>query len=225
MKMTLVAVLAALAVTLGVAPVAQAGPTIHVGPGTAYTPYPDVEGYCSIGAVGTDNAGRLVALTVGHCHQGAGTAVYKVGDAAKGPIGWETDVYSRNTDGTFTALDYAVIRLNPDVVVPSKYSDTTDVAVSTIGDASLSNVGCNHGATTGKNCGIIGKVDGIHLQNWAVMWQGDSGGPIVVGETLVGLNIGMDFGTQPTTFYGKIMPILADINAKGSYGAGFTLVQ
>jgi hypothetical protein len=167
----------------------------------------------------------LVALTVGHCHQGADKAVYKVGEAAKGPIGWETDVFSRNTDGTFTGLDYAVIRLNPDVVVPSKYSHTTDVVVSSVGDASLADVGCNHGATTGKNCGIIGNADGIHLQNWAVMWEGDSGGPIVVGERLVGLNIGMDFGTQPTTFYGKIMPILADIDAKGSYGAGFTLVQ
>ena len=33
----LVAIIAALAVMLGVAPAAQAGPTIHVGPGTAYT--------------------------------------------------------------------------------------------------------------------------------------------------------------------------------------------
>ncbi|WKN57629.1 S1 family peptidase [Rhodococcus opacus] len=128
-------------------------------------------------------------------------------------------------DGTFRALDYAVIRLNPNVVVPSKYSDTSDVIVSTVGDASLSDVGCNHGATTGKNCGIIAKEDGIHLQNWALVWEGDSGGPVVVGERLVGLNIGMDFGIEPPTFYGSITPILADSNAKGSYGAGFTLVQ
>ncbi|CAG7599786.1 serine protease [Rhodococcus wratislaviensis IFP 2016] len=90
MRMVWIAVLAALALPLGVAPVAQAEPTVHVGPGTAYTPYPDVEGYCTIGAVGTDSAGRLAALTVGHCHQGAGQAVYKVGEVAMGPIGWET---------------------------------------------------------------------------------------------------------------------------------------
>lgn len=57
------------------------------------------------------------------------------------------------------------------------------------------------------------------------MRRAPSGGPIVVGETLVGLNIDMEFGTQPTPFYVKITPILADINAIGSYGAGFTLVQ
>ncbi|KAF0963778.1 hypothetical protein [Rhodococcus sp. T7] len=114
-------------------------------------------------------------------------------------------------------------RLNPDVVVPSKYSATTDVVVSTIGDASLLNLGRNHGATTGKNCGIIGKEDGIHLQNWAV-WQGDSGGPIV-GEKLVGLNNGMDFGTQPTTFYGRSRRYWRISTQRVATAPGFTLVQ
>jgi hypothetical protein len=52
------------------------------------------------------------------------------------------------------------------------------------------------------------------------MRRAPSGGPIVVGETLVGLNIGMEFGTQPTTFYVKITPILADINAKVATAPG-----
>ncbi|GCE39599.1 hypothetical protein Rhow_003123 [Rhodococcus wratislaviensis] len=114
------------------------------------------------------------------------------------PLGWENDVFSRNKDGTFTALDYAVIRLNPDVVVPSKYRGTTDVVVSTVGDASLLNLGCNHGATTGKNCGII--FTGIYLIYLHTELGGDVGRRFGLsdrgGEKVVGLNIGMDFGTQ-----------------------------
>ncbi|TQC50529.1 serine protease [Rhodococcus sp. WS4] len=217
--------LAGMLVSIVLAPTAHAASGISVGPGTAYTTNPAVEGFCTLAAVGNDDAGRLVALSVGHCHQKAGTPIYKIGEADKGPIGWETDVWSANPEGVFDALDYAVILLDPTVVDASKFGSDSDIVVNAVGDAAPWDVACKLGPASGKTCGVIGKLDGIHLQNWALMRPGDSGGPLLVGDKLVGVSIGMDATPEAPFIFGKITPILADIDAKGSYGAGFTPVR
>ncbi|MFZ2172649.1 MAG: serine protease [Rhodococcus sp. (in: high G+C Gram-positive bacteria)] len=224
-----------LGLSLGAVPAAAAAPgaavsvvavpSVSVGPGTAYTTDPGMEGYCTIAVVGHDNEGRLVALTVGHCHQRAGQAVYKVGEAEAGPIGHETDVFSGSRDGTFGVLDYAVIELDPSVVVPSNSGPDVDAVVNNVGDAALWNIACKFGPSTGKTCGVITKLDHLHLQNWAAIGPGDSGAPLIIGDTLVGISMGVDFATGSPFYYGRITPILEDIDSRGSYGAGFTPVS
>ena len=225
MKKALLLLTGLLVVAFVSTPAAHADPGVHVGPGTAYTTNPGVDGFCTIAAVGNDDAGRLVALTIGHCHQQAGTPIYKIGEADRGPIGWETDIWSTNPAGTFHAVDYAVLELNPAVVAPSRYGEGSDVVVNSVGDAQPWNIGCKYGPTTGKTCGALAAFAGIHLQNWALMGPGDSGGPLVVGDKLVGISAGLDAAPEAPFIYGKIGPILADIDAQQSFGAGFRPVR
>ncbi|CRK49805.1 exported hypothetical protein [Rhodococcus sp. RD6.2] len=111
--------------------------------------YPDYQGLCTLGAVGTDSAGRKVGITAGHCnsHQkynenpdnhgdptydGAPvrthtlTNDYKVWDWRDpngGPIGWIRWVSNdgrQTNNGYLGKLDYMVIEFAPHVVLSSQ---------------------------------------------------------------------------------------------------------
>lgn len=81
------------------------------------------------------------------------------------------------------------------------------------------------GRTTGNTCGVAwGDVFGTNSETWTQMCvlEGDSGAPVVVGSTLVGmvnayLAVGC-FGPEVGTTMSVIMN---DINRRGDVGAGF----
>ncbi|MBP2188265.1 S1 family peptidase [Nocardia goodfellowii] len=170
---------------------------------------------CTVTTVGHDNAGRLVGLTAGHCGD-AGAEVYAESDRDAGVIG--RFIYSNHD------LDYAVIQFDPGSIVP----------VNRVGGVTITNVGgppqfpmvvCKEGRTTGNTCGLVwGDVFDSKIETWTQMCvvEGDSGAPVVVGSTLVGMVnaylalacFGPEVGTNMTV-------IMDDINARGGVGAGF----
>ncbi|MGY0502390.1 S1 family peptidase [Nocardia sp. FBN12] len=209
---------AAFAVALGAAllgtgaATAQAGPPV-IGGGSGIVIDNAFE--CTVTTVGHDGAGRLVGLTAGHCGDAGATVSAEV-DRGYGEIG--RFAYSNNE------LDYAVIEFTPGRITP----------VNRIGNVSITGVGgpaqfptivCKEGRTTGNTCGITwGDVFQTNTETWSQMCvvEGDSGAPVVVGSTLVGMVnaylamacIGPEVGTNMNS-------IMDDVNARGGVGAGF----
>lgn len=122
--------------------------------------------WCSVGAIGRDDAGRLVAISAGHCDMdGVDAPIYKVGERSAGVIGVETNVFNPGGIGpTFadkrlglpstTSPDFAVILLDESKVRGSNTS-TPDangktVTLTSIGGA-LPLQGGNNGL--GQHCG------------------------------------------------------------------------
>ncbi|WP_328389587.1 serine protease [Nocardia sp. NBC_00416] len=170
---------------------------------------------CTLTTIGRDGAGRLVGLTAGHCGT-PGHEVYSEQDPGAGVLG--RFVYS-NQD-----LDYAVLEFDPGRVTP----------VNRVGNLSITGVGgpaqfpaivCKEGRTTGNTCGIAyGDVFASSMETWSQMcvMEGDSGAPVVVGSTLVGMVnaylaiacFGPEVGTNMAT-------IMGDINSRGGVGSGY----
>ena len=247
MKRIILSVMASIAMIIalaaGFAPAASATPTTVVGPGTGVTlktvPHGGANDSCSITAVGHDNASRLVALVAGHCLRDpnnptqqlpAGQPIYKtVAPVANTQIGVSTGVQAWGGLGTVpqSTLDYAVIELDPSVVIPSSLSEDGTLSVTSFGTAGLFQNVCKDGISTGNTCGIIIQASNPnYYKGYASMWNGDSGSPVVKAGTgvLVAMAVGLDSSNPSQFIYNKIQPVLTDLNAKASYGAGFTLV-
>ncbi|MFB8001495.1 hypothetical protein [Nocardia sp. NPDC056000] len=184
---------------------------------------------CSLTAVGTDGAGRLVGLTAGHCAS-AGTPVSAEETPAAGAIG--TIAASDGGAG----LDYAVIEFDASKVTP----------VRTVGGTTIAGVGdtpgpgitvCSNGRSSGFDCGVVwGTVAGREV-NQSCSQPGDSGGPVTIGDRLVGMNQGrltslggIGFNVpcvvaavpvHAPAYFQPIAPILAEIDTAGGVGAGF----
>jgi hypothetical protein len=125
--------------------------TVMPGMRITFSDSPAVDlGWCTLGAVGTDSAGRKVGITAGHCNPSDGpavqshtqinndtTAVWDWRDQSAGPIGWIRWVsVDENGPGGDQAplgkLDYMVIEFAPNVTLSSqlmrapKYALTAD---------------------------------------------------------------------------------------------------
>ncbi|WP_068269354.1 peptidase S1 family protein [Aldersonia kunmingensis] len=197
----------------GAAPAAAQPGTVVIGGGSGIII--DQQFECTVTTVGRDGAGRLVGLTAGHCGE-AGSHVLAEANPFLGEIGRFT---FSNPD-----LDYAVIEFNPAKVVP----------VNRIGNVTIANVGapaqfphvvCKEGRTTGHTCGIaFGDIFQTGIETWSQMCvvEGDSGAPVVVGNTLVGMvNAYLAvacFGPEVGT---NMHAILSDLNGRGIVGGGF----
>ncbi|WP_431955430.1 S1 family peptidase [Nocardia lijiangensis] len=173
------------------------------------------QGVCTLTTIGHDAAGRLVGLTAGHC-SAAGTSITAEANRDAGVVG--TFAYT-NED-----MDYAVIEFDPDDVVPvNRVGNTTITALG--GPVQFPDIACKQGYTTGQTCGLA-YGDVLQTSNWAwtqiCVLPGDSGGPIVVGTTLVGMVNGYLYvpclGPQ---LGGNMAAIIEDIDARGGVGAGF----
>ncbi|WP_433192960.1 S1 family peptidase [Nocardia sp. CA-107356] len=173
------------------------------------------EGICTLTTIGHDAAGRLVGLTAAHCGE-PGTTVVAEANHEAGVVG--TFAYT-NSD-----MDYAVIVFDPGKVVPvNRVGNTTITGLG--GPVQFPDIACKQGYTTGQTCGL-GYGDVFQSTNWAwtqiCVLPGDSGGPIVVGTTLVGMVNG--YLTVPCLgpmLGGNMAAIIEDINARGDTGAGF----
>lgn len=216
---------------------AQAAPTVPVGPGTGFSTDPvgvAPVNSCSITAVGRDSTGNLVAIGAGHCHRDGfpdlfpgtvGAPVYKTAGGQK--IGVLTDNYAHNPGQTpppNTELDYMVIDLDDNVVIPLSTSEDGNVTVHSFGTANTFQGLCKDGISTGFTCGLILGQSTHAYSSYAFSFGGDSGGATVrQGSTVL---IGMVTGGNPwgPYIYNKIQPTLNAINSSGKIGAGFTLV-
>ncbi|MEW2415531.1 trypsin-like peptidase domain-containing protein [Streptomyces sp. NPDC046866] len=197
---------------------------------------------CTLTAVGRDREGRLVALTNAHCfidEQGnklVGAAVYRDAspagtafapapvpasrpDLATGPIG--TVAYVGTPNNLLASgpkgLDHAVIALDESRVAPT----------ATVGSTTITSIGappangtrmCKQGHRTGLTCGIKLGTDGMWFTHLIWTDGGDSGSPVVDGQTLVG----NAWGAQHSS---PILSIIEELNASGGIGAGFHLAS
>ncbi|MBL1073677.1 hypothetical protein JK358_04660 [Nocardia sp. 2] len=184
---------------------------------------------CSLTSIGTDNAGRLVGLTAGHCGP-AGTAVSAEAAPGAGVIGTVAA-----SDGG-TGLDYAVIEFDPARVTPVRTVGATTIA-GLAGPPAPGGTVCGNGRSSGFDCGVVwGTVDGREI-NQSCSQPGDSGGPVTVGDQLVGMNQGRlaglggirfnvpcvaaAFPVHSPAYFQPIGPILTAIDNSGGVGAGF----
>lgn len=205
---------AALGTFAGIAPgIAQAQNAPAIGGGSGIVINDMFE--CTVTTVGHDAAGRLVGLTAGHCGD-PGDRVFSDANRGFGQIGKFVHVNKK--------LDYAVIQFDPGRITP--VNRVGNVTISTIGTPpQFPAIVCKEGRTTGNTCGVAwGDVFQTNYETWSQMCvvEGDSGAPVVVGNTLVGMvNAYLAlacFGPEVGTNFSAIMD---DINHSRAPGAGF----
>ncbi|WP_225728013.1 MULTISPECIES: S1 family peptidase [unclassified Nocardia] len=178
----LVAAVAAL-VTIGPCGSAAAQETVALGGGSGILLGSSTA--CTLTTIGYDRAGRLTGLTAGHCAE--------PGMPVRAEATPDTVVV-----GTVAAVDhsddYAVIVFDRERVTPVRRVDATVIA----GIGAPPREGdlvCKNGRTTGVDCGLVWATHEWWFQNQVCSRPGDSGGPVTLGDRLVGMNVG-HIGTE-----------------------------
>ena len=177
--------------------------------------------YCTLGTIGHDKIGELVGFTAGHCG-GLGAPIVAAGADDHRPVGTVSAIGG--------GLDYAVIKFDPAKVNPT--ANFAGFPINGIGpDPDFHQPACTQGAATGNYCSRIVSISGpgSHGSMPAPFQPGDDGRPITCDGLLIGLVLSghvieADYAhpeIHETTFV-KVSAILADVNAKGVPGAGFT---
>ncbi len=207
------AALAAMTAPFGAPGIAQAVTPSVLGGGSGIVV--GGQNICTLTTIGRDSGSRLVGFTAGHCGA-AGAAIVPENDRDAGTVG---TVVSAGSD-----LDYAVIEFDPAKVTPvNQVGGTTITGLG--GPARPPDTVCKEGRTTGRTCGpAYGDMFTGGNSTWTqtCVVEGDSGAPLVVGTTLVGMVSGYlavpCLGPQLGT---DITAVVADVNARGGPGAGF----
>ncbi|WP_448417845.1 S1 family peptidase [Mycolicibacter minnesotensis] len=184
----------------------------------------DGDTMCTLTSIGHDRTGALIGFTSAHCG-GPGAQVAAEGSEGNGTIGV---MVAGNDD-----LDYAVIQFDPDKVTP--VPNFGGFLIAGIGpDPTVGQIACKQGRTTGNSCGVTwgpGQDPGTIVMQVCGR-PGDSGGPVVVNNMLVGMIHGAFSEVLPTCVV-KYIPlhtpavvvsmnaVLGDINAHDRPGAGF----
>lgn len=231
----LAAAVAVVGLTFGLAPPGSAAEPVILSGGMKVTH--GGESFCSLATVGTDDQGRKVALSAGHCMNGGGLGLelYLCLDQSTGPNCGGAGAYIGETATASTGynlqtlnqdnvqIDYLVAELVPDAVL----SKTTPngLQINSIGPLPrpwLDN-GCKDGGRTGKTCGVITARNQNLVQSWAFVNEGDSGSPLVVNGKIAGITSHINWiGWNGPFNYAGMAGIMADLNSQaGVVGHGF----
>lgn len=137
---------------------------------------------CTVTAVGRPtsgpNRGKLIALTAGHCGR-PGNQVLSESAQNRGVIGTITR--------SWNDIDLAVIELDTAKVRPVRTVGGVTITRQSTAPVTFPTILCKEGRTTGHTCGITWFSDSqAHFSQMCVI-EGDSGSPVVVGNTLVGM--------------------------------------
>ncbi|MCP2279444.1 S1 family peptidase [Nocardia amikacinitolerans] len=184
---------------------------------------------CTLTTIGYDNAGRLVGLTAGHCTM-RGMPVHAEHALTAGPVGVVVQVDPVD--------DYAVIVFDPERVTPLR--SVGPLAIAGVGaPPQPGTIVCKNGRTSGYGCGVVWDQNESWFRNQVCSKPGDSGGPVTVGDRLVGMNVGhvgvtafgvtvFDVACQhpqiavhDPAVATQIGTVFADIDRVGGPGAGF----
>ena len=188
----------------------------------------DGDTLCTLTTIGHDRTGALIGFTSAHCG-GPGAEVAAEGSEGNGIIGRMV----AGNDG----MDYAVIEFDPAKVTP--VSNFGGFVIGGIGpDPSFGQIACKQGRTTGNSCGLTwgpGQDPGTIVMQVCGR-PGDSGGPVVVNNLLVGMIHGAFSDALPTCVV-KYIPlhtpavvvsinaVLGDLDSKNRPGAGFVPIS
>lgn len=154
--------------------------------------FDDGHALCTATASGWDRANRPVVFTAGHCSSHIDEAVVVPGAGAVG------HVVARNE-----VLDYTVVQVDPNKVNLVRQAGVADRGAP---PAQGDNI-CKLGASTGLTCGPTWQVANNTIYSQVCAGRGDSGGPVMAGDRLVGM---LNGGTVP--------PLVSDAGF-GSVGA------
>ncbi|MFT4127636.1 MAG: S1 family peptidase [Gordonia sp. (in: high G+C Gram-positive bacteria)] len=208
---------------------AQAAPRATVGGGSGIVI--DNRYGCTMTTVGTDRAGRLIGLTAGHCGK-VGSRIASQRTPAAGVIG---RIVVKSKPG-----DYAVIALDRRRVTPTRVAGGATIrGIGTFPRAGATV--CKSGITTGYSCGQVLDIEGSDTLSYVCANHGDSGGPVLSGNRLVGMlngglvvrvaGVGGAVGcvhpaipVYTPMVATKMTAIVADLNRVGGAGAGFRTV-
>jgi len=178
---------------------------------------------CALTTIGHDNTGELVGFTAASC--GApGSQVTAVGGANIGSVVADED-----------SPKYAVIKFDPSQVIPpanfAGLRSTASAPTPTSG---------NRHALTARLLAISAarsplSLDSDQAEIWpgATLQPGDEGRPVTADNLLIGITYRRWVTTPDLLYRGGNQPeahvvlscaILADVNAKGGPGAGFSPV-
>jgi hypothetical protein len=200
-------------------PVATAAAAVPLGGGAVIIMG---DSYCTLTAIGHDNTGALVGFTAAHCG-GLGAQVRAT--VTDGPVG--------SVVGANGHLDYAVIKFDPTKVAP--IANFGGFAINGIGpDPGFHQQACWIGVVTGILCTYFATITfpGMPPSLWQSAQPGDDGGPVTSNDLLVGMILkgydhlggAVEDAPWPATKVQLFSAILADLNATGGLGAGFTPV-
>ncbi|MFM9376658.1 serine protease [Gordonia sp. VNK21] len=184
----------------------QAAPKVAIGGGSGILVLKggNSASACTVTTVGRDDRGRLIAVTAGHCGV-PGQSVLSERAQNRGVIGKVTRSASD--------IDVAVIELDANVVRPVRTVRGVTIKRISTKPVNFPTILCKEGRTTGHTCGVTWFSDGAsHFSQMCVI-EGDSGSPVVVGDTLVGMVNAYYFvsciGPETGTSMGPILKRLA----------------
>lgn len=186
-------------------------------PSGATDPASPVVAWCTMGVVGRDSSGNPVGISAGHCVRSS-TTVQNLPDGAPVYRYIRGSTAPRQQIGTLahsdrglpenSALDYSVIRFNPDAILtsngPGARIDGKQAAQLFWPPA------CKDGFTTGVSCGAAVNQTPTRITILTYGSGGDSGGPAFQNNTKI---IGMVRG--PTEFI-RFDAVQNAINAQGN---------
>lgn len=233
----LTAILAALALAcLAGQGASDAQPTAPISGGVKVTT--NGTAFCSLGAVGHDDAGRSVAMIAGHCMEKLGDPVYLCTDQTVNPLapacgkGTFIGTYRTASTGrvdtpvTDWSLDYAAIELAPGLALQSNTPRGLRVDGIAAAPPKFGQIVCKDGGRTGNSCGmVLGQPSGNVINTWGHAWFGDSGSPAVVGTKLVGFTSTLAANPLGPFQYVGVHGALVDMASQGPVvGRGFTPV-
>lgn len=202
----------ALTATLSAAPAGAAPASAPLGGGTGIVV--DGNAACTLTTIGHDAANRLVGITAGHCGD-IGDPVTPEFDWDGGPVG--------TIVAQAPAIDVAVIEFDPARVTPVER--VGGVTITGVGPpTAFPDIACKEGRTTGDTCGITWLTDPVRHETWTqiCVMQGDSGAPVVVGTTLVGMiNAFAEVPCLGPSVGTTMDAVLDALNSYGGPGAGF----
>ncbi|QIS11612.1 S1 family peptidase [Nocardia arthritidis] len=180
---------------------------------------------CSLTTIGHDGAGRLVGLTAGHC-AAVGDSVTAEHDRGAGVVG--NVVASDRGNG----LDYAVIEFDAAKVTPVRSLAGTTIAGFGPAPGPGATV-CSNGRSSGFDCGVVWGPMNNRIVNQSCSIPGDSGGPVTMGDRLVGMNQGhltpggidipcvaAAFPLHTPAYFQPIDRIMQAVDGAGGVGAG-----
>ncbi|WIM68323.1 S1 family peptidase [Corynebacterium breve] len=183
---------------------------------------------CTLTVAGTDEQGRKIGITAGHCGE--------VGDSVSSADSWQVGpsgtVVHRND-----YLDYSVIEFGSNAEVTNTYNGVTVNSVG--GEPQPGERVCKKGVASNETCGVT-FVTSKDLQiNHVCSMVGDSGAPLYRDGRLVGMVNG---GVLPTPFNvqcvtplqgalhaptagARMDSVISDMNNSGAPGKGFVVAS
>jgi hypothetical protein len=171
---SVVTAVAALAVSMIAAPVAQSAPGVVVSPGMEIRQDTSV---CTLGYV---DAAARIAYSAGHC-KGGGPVTDRDGHF----IGTVSTFRDNTPDGAVVRTDQVIsdfetITLANDVVVNNILPGGRQLVADAAPPMAAGQPVCHFGVITGESCGSIERVNNgwFTMANGVVSQKGDSGGPV-----------------------------------------------